>query len=601
MLLFALTLVFITPNNVLAACLGRLRRVLADMVRGARRTQGRVLARATAGIAPLPRPSELQHHLSSTQRRCGGSNPSTVPYYRAGLRRYPISPARRWAASQRDVLGPVLADHGLVHPGFAAANAPPAIPERKVWLYIMSAGISAVYTGFYFAVALAVGFPVPFSYLTLDMVWISLIVGGLWIYIGPTCRASATVRQCLKKHAIFIYAASSLAVVYPLFYYAFLCAREYASVQLLLTFALPIIKMMEKLLLYRTTAHASDLQPVFIAFNVDVFNALFVSSCMRNSTSMSVTTTLMMADFVGACAALYGLQNTIVHIDALNSKLGRATRVQMVEIAALIAYRQHPDTLIEAEGTRELQATAAVTPWPTHEANENSENVLDSPSSPSKIWMKKASVKMNAIVPAVTSSLSPFRRGPSVDEMASRTSSIRIMEQLSPKERQNFVHQTCRLLRRVEFLLLVEYTEVMVPMVYGKPKDNALLLFSFCKLANDGYSFSDLHCDSVPPAKPQVFPVSARNVRDRSGKHSSQRDDLRAAAVGFLRAALGCAYSTISAHSRNNTTLRSAQGVACGARSIRTMDHLRAAVLYRACWYENENAFVSFSCRCQFV
>ncbi|EGZ14232.1 hypothetical protein PHYSODRAFT_390980, partial [Phytophthora sojae] len=186
--------------------------------------------------------------------------------------------------------------------------------ERKVWLYIMSAGISAVYTGFYFAVALAVGFPVPFSYLTLDMVWISLIVGGLWIYIGPTCRASATVRQCLKKHAIFIYAASSLAVVYPLFYYAFLCAREYASVQLLLTFALPIIKMMEKLLLYRTTAHASDLQPVFIAFNVDVFNALFVSSCMRNSTSMSVTTTLMMADFVGACAALYGLQNTIVHI-----------------------------------------------------------------------------------------------------------------------------------------------------------------------------------------------------------------------------------------------------------------------------------------------
>ncbi|EGZ14231.1 hypothetical protein PHYSODRAFT_511694 [Phytophthora sojae] len=40
------------------------------------------------------------------------------------------------------------------------------------------------------------------------------------------------------------------------------------------------------------------------------------------------------------------------------------------------------------------------------------------------------------------------------------------MEQLSPKERQNFVHQTCRLLRRVEFLLLVEYTEVMVPMVY---------------------------------------------------------------------------------------------------------------------------------------
>ncbi|EEY69494.1 uncharacterized protein PITG_18780 [Phytophthora infestans T30-4] len=186
--------------------------------------------------------------------------------------------------------------------------------ERRLWLYLLSAGISAMYTGFYFAVALAIGFPVPFSYLTLNIVWISLIVAGLWVYMGPACRSSALVRKRLKLHAIFIYAASSLAVVYPLFYYAFLHAREYASTQFLLTFALPVIKMMEKLLLYHTTGHAPDLQPVFIAFNIEVFNALFVSSCMRNATSVSVTMMLMVADFMGACAALYGLRNIMLRI-----------------------------------------------------------------------------------------------------------------------------------------------------------------------------------------------------------------------------------------------------------------------------------------------
>ncbi|EGZ18232.1 hypothetical protein PHYSODRAFT_504560 [Phytophthora sojae] len=40
------------------------------------------------------------------------------------------------------------------------------------------------------------------------------------------------------------------------------------------------------------------------------------------------------------------------------------------------------------------------------------------------------------------------------------------MEQLSLDDKQQFVRETCRVLRRVEFLLLVEYTEVMVPVLY---------------------------------------------------------------------------------------------------------------------------------------
>lgn len=146
-----------------------------------------------------------------------------------------------------------------------------SIPEKPVWLVTMSAMIAAIYTGFQFVAALTIGFPVPFSYLTLNLVWLSLILSGLWAYMGPGCRRNQVIRLQLKRHGIFANAVTSLAVVYPLFYYAFLSAGEYTGAQLVLSsFALPLIKMTEKQLLYHVTQHAPDLQPAFVAFDVEV-------------------------------------------------------------------------------------------------------------------------------------------------------------------------------------------------------------------------------------------------------------------------------------------------------------------------------------------
>lgn len=46
--------------------------------------------------------------------------------------------------------------------------------------------------------------------------------------------------------------------------------------------------------------------------------------------------------------------------------------------------------------------------------------------------------------------------------------SKRVLQDLSVEERQRFVLETCRILRRVETLLVVEYIEVIVPVLYGK-------------------------------------------------------------------------------------------------------------------------------------
>eukprot|EP00644_Phytophthora_capsici_P001153 jgi/Phyca11/129636/e_gw1.86.163.1 len=319
-----------------------------------------------------------------------------------------------------------------------------SIPNRRIWLVPMSIVIGAIHTGFHYLAALTIGFPVPFSNLTLNVVWISLIICGVLIYMGPTCRRSPLIRQQLKLHAIYTYGASNLAVVYPLFYYAFLCVRDIEAAQLLMAFSLPILKTMEKHLLYHVTRHVPDLQPVMLVFNVEVFNALFVSSCMRNSTSPSVTISLMVADFLGACAALYGLRNIMTRLDQFVLKMGLvSTRVDILDIAAFIASQQNPDT--QQLTRNEPPISAVKIAWGKH----------------------RQSWKESSVVPTEGTNISSFNQSPSVEQVRAASVLAKHVQELTLKERLEFVHEMCRVLRRVEFLLLVEYTEVMVPMTYG--------------------------------------------------------------------------------------------------------------------------------------
>ncbi|POM64250.1 Hypothetical protein PHPALM_20252 [Phytophthora palmivora] len=369
----------------------------------------------------------------------------------------------------------------------------PILPQRYLVLIPISAMISAAHTAVHFVVASTLGFPVPFSSLVLDTPWIMFIVAALWTYIGPACRSSSQVHHQLKKLAIVIYASSSLAIIYPLFYYAFLVAKNYSHTQIMLTLlVLPVIKLLEKLLLYRITSHIPDLQPVYIAFNVEVFNALFVSSCMRNATSTTVTISLMSVDFVGSSAALYGLRDLMAQIDKMNAKMGSLVkREQMLEIAAMILLNRPSEKVEVHQGTggpnrditRDLvsrqikhQFTASITPL--HAVTSSTENQRTNigkdvfktidltalPTLPSKSPLKKSIASNNEVISFAPSTL--ISTGPTMTTRHYKTPSIEIINRLSSKEQQLFVLEASRVLRRVETLMIIEYTEVIVPVLY---------------------------------------------------------------------------------------------------------------------------------------
>jgi hypothetical protein len=377
------------------------------------------------------------------------------------------------------------------------------LPQSWTRILLMTAAIATAHIAIHFALSVTIGFPLPFAYLVMNVPWISLIGVALWLHMGKQCRGDPRVGLGLKKLGTAIYVASSLAVVYPLFYHLFLMLKSDKTGQFLFTPVLPVIKLFEKYLLNHFTKYMEDGQPVMVTFNVEVFNALFVSCCMQNANSLATSVALMVMDFVGATFSLYSLRDLMTHVDGLSAKMG-VSRDQMLHVATAIIHA-NPDILLwrrtpistigypnkdalAGEARRVVDAKASSEPPPNHSP------VVRKFPMQRIMTVRHSTVEAfhaSAVVPAPPSqtdngppvSLAPSSKHPELKQSAVSPPSLpsevssagddselaittRAIERLSLKERKKFVKETLKVLRHTEFLLLVEYTEVIVPIVY---------------------------------------------------------------------------------------------------------------------------------------
>ncbi|POM68604.1 Hypothetical protein PHPALM_15221 [Phytophthora palmivora] len=69
-------------------------------------------------------------------------------------------------------------------------------------------------------------------------------------------------------------------------------------------YLLPIIKLIMRNVLAKTAAHLRDETPEIVVFNAELFSSLFLSYCMQRSPSLWTTTLLMLADVVLVIASV---------------------------------------------------------------------------------------------------------------------------------------------------------------------------------------------------------------------------------------------------------------------------------------------------------
>jgi len=391
-----------------------------------------------------------------------------------------------------------------------------SMTRRRVFVitWVVSIGGTAVVM----ALSLAVGFPMPFMMVLATPGWIAFLVGSLAVQWGSAIRANPSVwpmvLNCLKVFSIQM----SLLVVYPVYNYFFQKLR--GTEQALFSLVLHIIKIGAKNAIGRYFTHMEDMRPEVVIFNVEVFSALFTSLCMQNATSLLTTLILVLADFGHACVSLYDVKRRLGELDELehamneagknsegrkSSRNGGAMKIDRRAIA--------PDNAVDAlDGENVLSRTMdLLTRSGTIGAFKSGPRLLSSKSSiwgrsgntPTQTrqsnipvgqldrWMRavasfirrkvRPSDEITRVTVAVAPTAQTLKRASTQarlsfqDGIADLTRSRSLMSKMTPlsiPERQ-YVEKVVELLHLTEFTILVEYTEVIIPAVYGECKASA--------------------------------------------------------------------------------------------------------------------------------
>lgn len=308
----------------------------------------------------------------------------------------------------------------------------------QMWHVILTTVFTVtVALAFNYLLAQWIGFPVPFMITVSSPLAIACLGLCGVLFWGRQLRADATLRSQLHNYIQFVNTQLVLTTVYPCFAFFFL-RTESPLWQSLLTCALPMLKVLMKASLARYMKDMTDLRPGFIIFNVEVFHALFVSSCLQNAVSIVTTIIIIALDTFHNWRSVRSLARRVQDI---KNTLGIDTSLDtdVLEPVECAMYVLRDPAVRQAMGTN----TQTLQMYPTM---RNLSQVLPTPMTspdPEK-WCET-------------------RGGPCrVDETTQHS-----LDKLSTDQKIAFIRKVLGVFHLSEFILLAEYVEVVVPVLYA--------------------------------------------------------------------------------------------------------------------------------------
>jgi hypothetical protein len=157
---------------------------------------------------------------------------------------------------------------------------------------------TTLYTGFFVGLAALWTFPVPFLFVIGGIPFVLSEIIAVFSVVNV--RAVVIKLEGLQKRMEGINfvssAVSTFYWIYPLYNVAF----EYVGpkYQVALVLVLPIVKAQWKKKLCTKLAEAEDLIPTIMMFTVELFNSLYLTACMQLSRSPQVTAAIVLLDVV---------------------------------------------------------------------------------------------------------------------------------------------------------------------------------------------------------------------------------------------------------------------------------------------------------------
>ncbi|GMF57647.1 unnamed protein product [Phytophthora fragariaefolia] len=312
-------------------------------------------------------------------------------------------------------------------------------------------------------VSSAVGFPLPFALLVGLPGGVLVTILSYEVLFGRALKHNAALRKELDNFSNVLNCPLLLMLVYPVYIYGFIHLGPVG--QNLYLALLPVIRIIGKNWISYFLDNKYDVMSQIVIFNTDVFNAMYISSCIQNSRSISITVLLIALDVVLAWVSMTDLRVLMRSVFLLQSKVPTDHPWKdetFIDIAAQIIKEDSRTHVLLSQ--RRYGFGISVLKLPDRLVQSNSSDTSIDPAAE----MVSAS-NVRQVFPVSNMHISQT----TYEKWAQSSNRLQISQRraldgvFSEKESQRYVQRTAQLLFTTEFVLLVLYTKFIVPFLFG--------------------------------------------------------------------------------------------------------------------------------------
>ncbi|KAG7378373.1 hypothetical protein PHYPSEUDO_010154 [Phytophthora pseudosyringae] len=329
---------------------------------------------------------------------------------------------------------------------------------QVITMPIIAGGGAAI---FMIAMSSIVGFPLPFALVVGIPVWFVVVLVCFICCFGRVLRTDPALFQELISSIVVLVCQVLLTFVYPAYLYGFIHVQP--SNQKFYLVLLPVIKIFAKNYLSHFLGTKFDLMPQIIVFNVDVFNALYVSSSMQNSSSISTMLSMIGLDVAQAWMSISDIGHLMKTIRLLQRKIPAGHPLESASFIEIALQLIKEDAQAKAHLSLHCYSSALEILRSQDKRSIDSVNSVGGSTDVTPRSSRRVIPVAATGAPLLVAAVETFT--PLHQDESSRRRSL-LENVFSPWERRLFVLRTAQVLFTTEFVILVEYTEVIVPFIF---------------------------------------------------------------------------------------------------------------------------------------
>ncbi|GAB9473801.1 hypothetical protein Gpo141_00010948 [Globisporangium polare] len=289
-------------------------------------------------------------------------------------------------------------------------------------------------------------YPIPFT-IGVGLVPYCVFVGLFYVlFVGlKAFRETPGLATLFARYGLFISVQGSLVIIYPAYNAVFQATPDHSRPALVL--ALPVLKVALKNAIARLIDNHEDYLPETAVFTVELFNAIYLVTCMQQGGTTATALVVIGLDLVSSTLSLRSVHKNSNHmkmyfVTGAGSKTFLDSSKRNCLTSLTLDLLHDPEHTINVEEIKDIRGRSS-----------NSHSV-----SSRGLAILSAFENIRRSQP-----LSPAP--PTISTIAEQSTA----EGLLPSDQQNkamAVRQTLQMLFYWEYIVLVEYIECVLPLMY---------------------------------------------------------------------------------------------------------------------------------------